>query len=91
MLVRHHRIPFYVAAPYSTIDCRTKRGEQIPIEHRSPEEVRRGFGRQTAPDNCKIYNPAFDVTPHRLVSGIVTERGVLRPPYTRCLRAFAQG
>ncbi len=74
-----HGIPFYVAAPFSTFDLTLDNGELIPIEQRDPEEVRNGFGRQTAPDGIDIYNPAFDVTPARLIRGIVTEKGVISP------------
>jgi methylthioribose-1-phosphate isomerase len=77
---RHFDIPFYVAAPRSTVDLKTPTGAEIPIEERGPDEVVRGFGVQTAPDAVKVYNPAFDVTPARLISGIITERGVLSPP-----------
>ncbi len=81
VLAKHHNIPFYVAAPYSTIDMNLADGSGIPIEQRDPEEVRQGFGCQTAPSDCDIYNPAFDVTPHELVAGLITDRGVLCPPF----------
>ena len=81
-----HGIPFYVAAPFSTFDLNLKNGAQIPIEQRDPEEIRRGFGRQTAPDGIKIYNPAFDVTPAELVTGIITEEGVITPVSSRTIR-----
>lgn len=74
-----HGIPFYVVAPYSTFDLKLKNGSGIPIEQRDPEEVRRGFGRQTAPDGVAIYNPAFDITPADLICGIITERGIISP------------
>lgn len=76
---RHHDIPFYVAAPSSTFDFDRASGVEIPIEERSADEVRRGFGRSTAPDGIPVYSPAFDVTPAELVTGIITERGVYRP------------
>jgi methylthioribose-1-phosphate isomerase len=79
VLARAHRIPFYVAAPSSTFDLALRSGDAIPIEQRKPEEVTRGFGRRTAPEGVKVYNPAFDVTPANLISGIVTEKGVIRP------------
>jgi methylthioribose-1-phosphate isomerase len=85
VLAREHGIPFYVAAPSTTIDLGTARGEDIPIEERSPEEVVAGFGRRTAPRGVAVFNPAFDVTPARYVSAIITERGVVRPPYARNL------
>jgi methylthioribose-1-phosphate isomerase len=74
-----HGVPFYVAAPLSTFDFSLEDGSGIPIEERDPEEVRCGFGKQTAPDGVKIYNPAFDVTPAELITGIVTEAGVISP------------
>lgn len=76
---KRHGIPFYVVAPRSTFDLSLESGAQIPIEERAPEEIRRGFGRQTAPDGVGIYNPAFDVTPAELITGIVTENGVISP------------
>jgi len=81
ILAKFHNIPFYVAAPYSTIDITLHDGSGIPIEQRSPDEVRNGFGRQTAPSEVKIYNPAFDVTPNSLITGIITEKGILTPPF----------
>ena len=80
VLAKAHGIPFYVAAPYSTIDLQTKSGVDIPIEQRSPQEVTRIHGsRSVAPSGVSVYNPAFDVTPAELVSGIITERGVFTP------------
>ena len=76
---RYHNVPFYVVAPSSTFDLTLASGDGIPIEQRDPEEIRRGFGVQTVPDAAAIYNPAFDVTPHELISGIVTEYGVISP------------
>jgi methylthioribose-1-phosphate isomerase len=81
----HAGIPFYVAAPRSTVDLSLPRGDAIPIEERGSDEVR-GYGaRQTAPVGADVYNPAFDVTPARLVAGIITDFGVLRPPYGESL------
>jgi methylthioribose-1-phosphate isomerase len=74
-------IPFYVVAPTSTLDPATPDGSAIEIEHRDADEVRRGFGALTAPASVPVYAPAFDVTPAELVSGIITDQGVLRPPY----------
>ena len=88
ILARHHGIPFYVDAPYSTIDSALAQGSQIPIEQRAADEIRHGFGRLTAPADCKVYNPAFDVTPAELIAGIITERGILRPPYPETIREF---
>lgn len=79
---RHHRIPFYVAAPYSTLDTETPTGAGIPIELRNPIEVTEGFGRRTAPEGVDVWSPAFDVTPAELIAAIITEKGVHRPPYS---------
>ena len=81
VLAAHHRVPFYVAAPFSTIDPSIASGAQIPIEERDASEVRRVGGQQTAPSASPVFNPAFDVTPAALIAAIVTERGVVRPPY----------
>lgn len=81
LVARAHEVPFYVAAPSSTVDTSLADGTSIPIEERSPEEVTHGMGRQSAPDHVPVFNPAFDVTPHELIAGIITENGVLRPPY----------
>jgi len=75
---RHHRIPFYVAAPSSTFDFELQSGAEIPIEERGADEVRRGFGKVTAPD-VPVYSPAFDVTPAELITAIVTEQGTFQP------------
>ena len=82
VLARAHEIPFYIAAPVSTFDLSLADGVNIPIEQRSAEEITHGFGRQTAPDNVDVYNPAFDVTPAELIAGIITERGVISPVTT---------
>jgi methylthioribose-1-phosphate isomerase len=74
-----HEIPFYVAAPTSTFDLSIASGEQIPIEVRPAAEITHGFGRQTAPDGIEVYNPAFDVTPARLITAIICERGIVQP------------
>jgi methylthioribose-1-phosphate isomerase len=81
VLAAHHSVPFYVAAPFSTIDPSIASGAQIPIEERDAGEVRRVGGHQTAPSASPVFNPAFDVTPAELIAAIVTERGVVRPPY----------
>jgi methylthioribose-1-phosphate isomerase len=86
VLARHHAVPFYVAAPVTTIDLATRTGAGIPIEARDPDEVRRGFGRLTAPAAVPVFTPAFDVTPAELVTAIVTDRGVVLPPYSAGLR-----
>jgi len=81
LLAKAHGIPFYVAAPYSTFDLAIASGKEIPIEERDPEEVACGFGKRTAPAGVDIYNPAFDVTPAELITALITDRGVIRPPY----------
>jgi methylthioribose-1-phosphate isomerase len=89
VLAREHGIPFYVAAPLSTIDLKTPDGEHIPIEERNPKEVTHVGGSRLAPEGAQVWNPAFDVTPHRLIAGIITERGIFRAPYIESLaRAF---
>ncbi len=87
VLAKEHGIPFYVAAPFSTVDLNTPDGSQIPIEQRSSQEVTRMAGKQIAPDGVLVENPAFDVTPHQYVSAIVTERGIVREPYAQTLSA----
>jgi methylthioribose-1-phosphate isomerase len=85
VLAAKHRIPFYVAAPISSIDLSCKNGDAIPIEERAARELTHICERQIAPTGIKVSNPAFDVTPHELVTAIVTERGIARPPYTKSL------
>jgi len=74
-----HGVPFYVAAPVSTFDLSLAEGGEIPIEERSADEICNGFGKRTAPEGCKVYNPAFDVTPAELIAGIITEYGIISP------------
>ena len=81
ILAKYHNIPFFVAAPYSTFDLELPHGDKIPIEQRDPEEIANGFGKRTAPLGVNFYNPAFDVTPNELISGIITEKGILYPPF----------
>jgi methylthioribose-1-phosphate isomerase len=91
VLAREHAIPFYVAAPLSTIDLRTPDGAHIPIEERNAREVTHVGSSQVAPAGAKVWNPAFDVTPHRFITGIITERGIFRAPYAESLKgAFEQ-
>ncbi len=90
VLAGAHQIPFYVAAPLSTVDLSTPSGDTIPIEERAPEEVTSVGGVRIAPAGVGVRNPAFDVTPHPLVTAIVTEAGVLRPPYDVSLRRLTQ-
>lgn len=79
VLARHHQIPFYVAAPSSTFDLSIADGSVIPIEERNSSEITNAFGRQTAPANCKTFNPAFDVAPAENIAGLITEKGVVAP------------
>lgn len=83
LAANHHRVPFYVAAPVSTVDLRTACGDEIVVEQRGAEEVTCLAGKRIAPANTEVWNPAFDVTPNVLVRAIVTERGVVQPPYKR--------
>jgi methylthioribose-1-phosphate isomerase len=85
VLAKHHGVPFYVLAPTSTVDLGTATGNEIPIEQRSADEIRLGFGKLTAPADAPVWSPAFDVTPSDLVAGIVTEQGIHRPPYVDSL------
>jgi len=89
VLAKEHNIPFYVAAPLSTVDLNTPTGEQIPIEQRPQKEVTHHGGKQMAPDGVKVENPAFDVTPAKYVSAIVTERGIAKAPYDRSLKELS--
>jgi methylthioribose-1-phosphate isomerase len=91
LLAKAHGIPFYVAAPSSTFDLSLKTGDEIPIEQRDPEEVTNGFGRRTAPGKINVYNPAFDVTPARLIAGLITEKGIISPPSTRAIASLLGG
>ena len=86
VLARQHNIPFYVAAPLSTIDLATATGDDIPIEQRDPREVTHLSDRQLTPDGVAVHNFAFDVTPNEFIAAIITDRGVARPPYTESLQ-----
>lgn len=86
VLAREHGIPFYVAAPGSTVDLRIPDGAAIPIEERSPEEVTHVAGVRVAPEGVEVFNPAFDVTPAALITAIITEKGIIRPPLAEGLR-----
>jgi methylthioribose-1-phosphate isomerase len=90
ILAKEHGIPFYVAAPFNTIDLATATGEGIPIEQRNPVEVTHSNGKQMTPDGVGIENPAFDVTPAKYITAIITERGVLRAPFGESIRAMAR-
>ncbi len=91
VLAERHEVPFYVAAPTSTIDLGTPDGAAIPIEERSGREVTHLGSSRVAPEGAGVWNPAFDVTPHELVTGIITENGICRPPYGESLRAACNG
>jgi methylthioribose-1-phosphate isomerase len=85
VLAKQHEIPFYVAAPFSTLDLKIPNGSHIPIEQRDPTEVTHIGGVRMVPEGVSVFNPAFDVTPHEFVAAIITDRGVVRPPYTESL------
>lgn len=89
VLAKHHGVPFYVVAPVSTFDLGLESGREIPIEERDGDEVRSIMGKFTAPKKVKVYNPAFDVTPHELISAIVTERGIFKAPYRKSLASIS--
>lgn len=89
VLAREHGIPFYVAAPWSTVDASTPDGSGIPIEEREAREVTHVGSTQVAPSGARVRNPAFDVTPHRYITAIVTDRGIIRPPFEEALAASA--
>jgi methylthioribose-1-phosphate isomerase len=90
VLAKENNVPFYVAAPISTLDLTLTSGELIPIEERAANEVTHVQGVHMAPDGIKVANPAFDVTPFRYVTAIITERGVARAPFTESLKALAE-
>ncbi len=91
ILAKHHGIPFYVAAPYSTFDASLASGEAIPIELRGSEEITCGFGKRTAPEGIGTYCPAFDVTPAELITGIITDRGIVSPVTAEGLASMLGG
>ena len=83
ILANYYGVPFYVCAPFSTIDCHTPTGAQIPIEQRDAEELRSlWYEKPMLPQTAKVLNPAFDVTPHTLIDGFITEKGILKPPFS---------
>ncbi len=90
VLAKEHNIPFYVAAPFSSIDLETPDGSKIPIEQRAAREVTHLAGTRIAPEGIRVENPAFDVTPHKFIAAIITERGVARPPFADALRKLAE-
>ncbi len=87
LLAKAHGIPFYVAAPTSTVDRSIHHGDEIVIEERAENEILNGWGRQIAPDGAHVFNPAFDVTPNELISAIITENGIVRAPYVQTISA----
>jgi len=89
ILAKEHGIPFYVAAPFSTIDLNTPDGSKIPIEERNAKEVTHIAGKQMVPDGVSVENPAFDVTPAKYIAAIITERGVVREPYGDSIKKLA--
>jgi methylthioribose-1-phosphate isomerase len=89
-LAKEHNIPFYVAAPLSTVDVSLQNGEEIPIEERDAEEITMIRGTRVAPEGMHVYNPAFDVTPNRYITAIVTEAGIVFPPYREGIGKIAQ-
>ncbi len=90
VLCRLHKVPFYVAAPVSTIDPAVRTGKSIPIEERDGGEVTHFLGTRVAPEKIRVYNPAFDVTPAKYVTALVTERGVIRPPFPGAIRKLCR-
>lgn len=91
VLASYHKVPFYVAAPTSTFDLSLDSGRDIPIEQREPEEITQGLGKPIAPRGVQVYNPAFDVTPHDLITGIITERGIIQPVHSENIARTIRG
>ena len=90
VLAKENKVPFYVAAPLSTVDLSVPTGAEIPIEERDPREVTHSLGQAIAPAGIAAWNPAFDVTPSRFIDGIITEKGIARKPYKKALRALKE-
>jgi len=88
---KRHGVPFYIAAPLSTFDAECACGADIPIEERCGDEVRAIGGVCVIPEEIKVWNPAFDVTPNELIAGIITERGIIRAPYAENIEKFFRG
>lgn len=86
VLAHYFKVPLYIAAPTPTIDMNTASGKEIPIEERDPAEITNWYGKKIAPDNISVYNPAFDVTPHELITAIITEKGIATPPFATSLK-----
>ncbi len=91
IIAKEHKVPFYVAAPISTFDMKTAKGSDIPIEERSPDEVTYITGHRTAPEDVKVYNPAFDVIPAGNIRAIITEKGIIREPNTKKVKKLVEG
>ncbi|MCJ7656801.1 MAG: S-methyl-5-thioribose-1-phosphate isomerase [Candidatus Atribacteria bacterium] len=87
VLARENKVPFYIAAPISTIDVSIKSGKEIPIEERDPKEVTQVLGKQIAPAGVKVFNPAFDLTPHGYIEAIITEKGIIRKPFEENIKS----
>ncbi len=86
VLAREHSVPFYVAAPLTTLDMSLTSGDEIPIEERDSMEITHIREHQLGPDGVNVHNPAFDVTPHQFITAIITDKGVARPPYVKSLK-----
>jgi methylthioribose-1-phosphate isomerase len=86
VLCKFHKIPFYIAAPYSTFDLNMISGADIPIEYRNEKEMTEILGKKITFDECNVKNPAFDITPGLLIDGIITEKGVIYPPYEKNIK-----
>ncbi len=91
VMAREHDIPFYVAVPLSTIDMELESGDDIPIEEREADEIVSFNGSQVAPKKVETYNPAFDVTPHRNITGFITEKGIIEPPFDKAFKKLFEG
>ncbi len=91
VLAKEHHIPMYIAAPLSTIDMSLTSGEEIPIEERKADEVLFITGKRIAPEGAQVFNPAFDVTPNRLITAIITDKGIVKAPYEKNLRKIFEG
>lgn len=91
VICKEYGVPFYSVAPTTTIDFEMKEGKDIPIEERDPDEVKRPGGVLVAPEAMKVYNPAFDVTPHQNITGIITEKGIIRPPFEMNIEKIKRG
>ena len=91
VVAKENGVPFYAVVPTPTIDLATPSGEEVPIEERDPEEVTHIFGQSIVPLGVRAANPAFDITPHRYVTGIITEEGIITPPFEDGLRRAVEG